>query len=404
AQQFSQLGQAAERHTEAEKEQQRQHALEAQQQVEQSHLAAEQAKAPQYAQKLYQKGLEVKQQGKQELEAQKWTEATGAFVQANELFAEALRSAQRIRAKQGAEIAREKALAAQREAQAGNGADLFPARFTEAGSLLRQAEQAFVHEGFGTAQSEFERSAALFWQVYQDALKENAAQAGARARELQTKVGAIKDRQKKQQKKQADRALIAGDHLLQKEKKYAEALASYKEAASLFAALQAREPALKEPVVLDRPIPTSHVPTITRNPAFLLSGSVLLTLAVAGLYLVGPFRLSSLAPSGDLILARPAPPAAPSPAQETQSVKVVTRPVGAEAQPSVIPLPEESSRLPKKPAASIESKLPVTPPSVETAPASPPPIPEVGQIAKTSPPPQPELVAPRPPLITQLTP
>src|SRR5262249_5204524 len=144
--------------------------------------------------------------------------------------------AQRGKAQQAADAARERALAARRDTD--QYAELFPGRCEEAASFFSEAEEARQREDFPAAHEGFARCAALFQGLHADALlhrqREGAERARAHAHEL-TGTALVTGRGR--QKKQANKALLAGDRLFQQQQ-YPQAQASYEEAASLLATLQ----------------------------------------------------------------------------------------------------------------------------------------------------------------------
>ncbi len=87
---------------EAEEARLRQHALEANQQAEQGRTAAKRAEAQMYAPELYQRAKEARGRGERSLAAKRWEAAAKEFVQAQELFAQAIESGQSEKAKQAA--------------------------------------------------------------------------------------------------------------------------------------------------------------------------------------------------------------------------------------------------------------------------------------------------------------
>jgi serine/threonine protein kinase len=223
---------------EAEEERGRQQAIEARRQTEEAQKAAQAAEAQRYnTQKLYRQAEEAMRQGEQRLKADRWAEATNEFVKARGLFDESLEVAKQAKAKQAAEAARDSALVEQRKAQEGGASELFPDGFAEAVALLHQAEQKLTQEDYNTAQAIFERSTALFQQVYDEAVvhlqREQAEGARARAHEFQDRLSSVK---KGRQQRRAHKTLVQGDRLFQ-QGSYTEARVKYEEAISLFSAL-----------------------------------------------------------------------------------------------------------------------------------------------------------------------
>jgi hypothetical protein len=221
---------------EDEEEQRCRPALEARQQTEQHQKTAEEVEAQRYAQDLFQRALEAKQEGEQKLTAEQWEEAVERFSQAQQLFVQARYDARLQQAKLGAEAARAQALVVQAEAAGENGAELFPGRYEDAAARLREADLALARTEFGVARMKFEQSTILFAQIHRDAVRyrqrEQAEQARVRALGLQEQTSALHGRQKRR----AEKSFLEGGQLFQQQH-YTEAHASYEEAASLLAAL-----------------------------------------------------------------------------------------------------------------------------------------------------------------------
>ncbi|MBM4256952.1 MAG: hypothetical protein FJ147_13775 [Deltaproteobacteria bacterium] len=132
--------------------------------------------------------------------------------------------------------AREKVNAAYAEAKKAGGEELLPGQYIEAVSQLREAERLFGGGDFDDARGQFERIAVRWGQIRQDA--EGARQKlatearRARAHALRRQAGDVKGKHKRQ----IERALTNGDHLLQ-QKQYDQAQAAYDEALALLSTL-----------------------------------------------------------------------------------------------------------------------------------------------------------------------
>lgn len=390
AQRFGQLRQEALRQAEreraeaarqhaAEEERQRQHAREAQGAAEQQRVAAEQGEAARYAQTLYQQAIEGAKRGEQRLARKQWAEAAQEFVQAQELFTQALQSAQREKAKQAAATAREKTVEAQHEAD--KGAAFFPEQLREANSLFLEASRALAHEDYNAARAGFERSAQIFLQISRDALvrlqQEQAEQAKARTQELQSRTLTAKGRQKKR----ADKALVEGERLFQ-QGKYAEAQARYEEAASLLAALQPQGLDQEKTLVLDQlALPGRD---LGQEKTLVLDQPALSERVDQPAIPVGVQRWWSWIP-------RPWPRISITVTVTFTMLFLVIKILQFEgkAKPPVIPPPQESPRVEERPPVPS----PVTEPKNQE---EPPPSPPQERVQVT-PSPQPEPLAPDPP-------
>ena len=221
---------------EAEAEERRQRAIAASQETKERQKEADTAHALQYAEELYRKAQAVKEQAEAAVATEKFEDAVVAFAQASELFSNACETARLTRTKQMAVAAREKAVAAQAEAQTAKSEEFLPGQHVEAMSLLHEAEQALTHEKFDDARERFERVTVRWQQIRQEASvaqqKQEAESAKTRAYELREQTRSSKGKQKKQ----AEKAITNGDQLFQ-QKRYPQAQASYEEALALLSAL-----------------------------------------------------------------------------------------------------------------------------------------------------------------------
>ncbi len=178
-----------------------------------------------------------------ELALRAYAEAHGAAQdaqtqqQAREARAQAEQAEKRQRARATAEAARERALIAQAEAQGGAAAEIFADRWAQAQTLLHEADTALSQEHDDTARAGFEKCAALFRQLYDQALvrieQQQAEQARTHALELQRELGDARG----WRLARAKRALARGQRLFESTN-YSEARSSYEKAAALFTAWQ----------------------------------------------------------------------------------------------------------------------------------------------------------------------
>ncbi|HXG18535.1 MAG TPA: protein kinase, partial [Methylomirabilota bacterium] len=306
-QQFLSLRQQGEAQRAAEREQRRQQAMEARQQAEHNQVVADEAQGRQYAANRYQQAVEAKQQGEQEFSAENWEAATAQLLQAAMLFAETTREAQRVRSQRMAEAARIKAAEARQGVVAARGGELFPQAFTEATRALREAEETFAQETFGSAQALFEKSTTLFQQILQDVatLKQQreAERAKASALALQQQVHEVKPRKKRR----AEQALAAAEQLYGSQR-YVEAQQKYQEAISLLNDLLQGAPT----EVLPPPAPPAPASPVWRRPTVLLGAAAALAAAIV-IAITVPRYFSEPIPSQPSVEVTPAPAPSPRP-------------------------------------------------------------------------------------------
>jgi tetratricopeptide (TPR) repeat protein len=206
-------------------------------QAEEAQRAAATAQALQYSGEIYEQAVAALHRGDECLKANRSEQATEQFAQAKASFIESLQAAQREQEKEAARAAKEATLAARGEAQAGKAAEIFEEEFTEAVTLLQEAERELQEERYTAALTRFESSTTLFRRLSKQAITRvqwaKTLAAKLRAQRLQEQATSVTHWW---QQRRARKGLNRGDRWFQ-QGDFERARKSYEEAATLYAEL-----------------------------------------------------------------------------------------------------------------------------------------------------------------------